>query len=162
WLVKLTPTYPALGLLVPLVLYFVYTRQVLPGLRVFKHTLRGMSYARLGRYRPALTALRRATQLDPNNRLAREALWEVHRDPDAAGTWKLKRLLYHAVTEAEYDATPPANPPPAAGEGREGAFDHSYAQQLGLALVADPQRWRRGAEYLRLAARGLPQNAATI
>jgi hypothetical protein len=84
WLVKLTPSYPAIALLLPLVIYFVYTRQVLPGLRVFKHTLRGMSYARLGRYRPALIALRRAAQLDPNNRLAREALWEVHRDLDAA------------------------------------------------------------------------------
>src|SRR5207248_5233448 len=49
WLVKLTPSYPGIGLLLPLVVYFVYTRQVLPGLRVFKHTLRGMSYARLGR-----------------------------------------------------------------------------------------------------------------
>ncbi|HEY1378817.1 MAG TPA: tetratricopeptide repeat protein [Gemmataceae bacterium] len=294
WLVKLTPTYPALGLLVPLVMYFVYTRQVLPGLRVFKHTLRGLSYARLGRYRPALTALRRAAQLDPNNRLAREALWEVHRDLDAARiaadpelanlidpylcldrvaallladrpteaqrtesmhlldlvagqapallpqvtywravadthanrldraaegltrlldsaawpagdpsrksvllpawqlaltlhpelnhrvgavevtkpgrrleaiaavertladvpedaeAWKLKRLLYHDVTEAEYDAGPVTE------------FDHAYAQQLGLALVADPGRWRRGVEYLRIAARGLPQNAPSI
>jgi tetratricopeptide (TPR) repeat protein len=294
WLVRLTPSYPSIGLLLPLVVYFVYTRQVLPGLRVFKHTLRGISYSRLGRYRPALQALRRAAQLDPTNRLAREALWEVHRDldaariaadpelvnlidpnlcldraaallladrptaaqrseathlldlvagqaphllpqatywravadthggavdraagglvrlldptswpandpsrksvllmawqlaltlhpelahrvgsvevtkpgrrleaiaaveralidvPDDAESWKLKRLLYRDVTEAEYDAGPVAE------------FDHAYAHQLGLALVADASRWRRGAEYLRLAARGLPHNAASI
>ena len=77
-------TMPAIGLLLPLVLYVVYTKRVLPGLRVFKHTLRGLSYARLGRYRPALISLRRAVQLDPTNRLARETLWEVHRDLDAA------------------------------------------------------------------------------
>lgn len=294
WLVKLTPTYPAVGLLLPLALYFVYTRQVLPGLRVFKHTLRGMSYSRMRRYRPALVALRRAVHLAPDNRLAREALWEVHRDldaariaadpelvnlidpylcldraasllladrpgepqraeathlldlvasqaphllpqitywrtvadthagqldraaqglarlldpatwpagdpsrrsvllqawqlaltlhpelarrvgtaevtkpgrrreaiaaveraladvPDDAESWKLKRLLYHDLTEIEYDAGPDAE------------FDHGYVHQLGLALIGDPQRWRRGTEYLRLAARGLPQNAPTI
>src|SRR5204863_4360013 len=35
-------------------------------------------------------------------------------------------------------------------------FDHTYTQQLGLALIADAARWRRGVEYLRIAARGLP------
>ncbi len=84
WLFRLTQNMPLIGLALPAAIYFVYTKRVLPGLRVFKHTLRGMSYARLGRYRPALTALRRAVQLDPDNRLARDALWELHRDLDAA------------------------------------------------------------------------------
>jgi tetratricopeptide (TPR) repeat protein len=294
WLIRLTPNLPLIGLVVPAVVYFLYSRRVLPGLRVFKHTLRGFSYARLGRYRPALTALRRAVQLDPTNRLARETLWEVHRDldvnriagdpelrglidpylcldraaallladhpgeaqraeaahlldlvagqtpallpqvtywravaatharqfdqaaaelarlldpsawpaddpsrrsvllpawqlaltlhpelkrragepelakpgrrleaiaaveraladnPEDAEAWKLKRLLYHELTEADYAAGPVA------------AFDHAYVQQLGLALVNDPTRWRRGVEYLGLAARGLPQNAPSI
>jgi tetratricopeptide (TPR) repeat protein len=290
WLIKPAPTYPWIGLLA----FFAYTRYVLPRLRVFKHTLRGLSYARLGRYRPALTALRRAAQLDPTNRRAREALWDVHRDLDAAkiaadpelvnlidphlcldraaallladrptetqraeathlldlvvgqaptllpqvtywravadthagrldraaeglvrlldptagpagdlarqsvlapawqlaltlhpelnrrvGTvevakpgrrleaiaaaeralaelpddpeaWKLKRLLYFDMTEAEFDAGPVTG------------FDYPYVEQLGLALIADKGRWRRGADYLRLAARGLPQNAPSI
>ncbi|MFO0808349.1 MAG: tetratricopeptide repeat protein [Gemmataceae bacterium] len=83
WLIKVTPTLPLLALAVPALLYYGYSRYVMPGLRVFKHTLRGMSYARLGRYRPALASLRRAVELDPANRLAREALWDVHRDLDA-------------------------------------------------------------------------------
>src|SRR5262249_32928818 len=70
--------------------------------------------------------------------------------PEDAEAWKLKRLLYHDITEAEYDAGP------------VGEFDHAYAQQLGLALVAAPGRWRRGVEYLRLSARGLPQSAPSI
>ena len=80
WLVRPQPASPFLGLFA----FFAYTWLVLPRLRVFKHTLRGLSYARLGHHRPALTALRRATRLDPANRRAREALWEVHRDLDAA------------------------------------------------------------------------------
>ncbi len=288
------PARPWLDLLVPLIAYVIYTRQVLPRLRIFKHTLRGLSYARLGRYSAALIALRRATRLDPANRRAREALWEVHRNldaakfvadpelvnlidphfcldraaallladrpteaqraeathlldlvadqapsllpqatywravaethagrldqageqlgrlldpaawpagnlarqsvlvpawqlaltlhpelnrrvgaievakpgrrleaiaaverrlaemPDDAEAWKLKRLLYQDVTEAEYDAGPVPG------------FNHAFVQQLGLALIADSKRWQRGAEYLRLAARGLPQNAPSI
>ena len=62
----------------PVVLYFFYTLKVLPGLRVFKHVLRGISHASVGRYRPALLAFRRALQLDPNNQTAREEFWHVH------------------------------------------------------------------------------------
>jgi tetratricopeptide (TPR) repeat protein len=68
----------SLAFLMPIVLYFGYTIRVLPGLRVLKHAFRGMSYARVGRHRRALQAFRRALQLDPNNRLAREGFWEVH------------------------------------------------------------------------------------
>jgi tetratricopeptide (TPR) repeat protein len=293
WLIKPTPDLPLLGLIIPAAIYYVYSRRVLPGLRVFKHALRGFSYARLGRYRQALTALRRAVQLDPNNRLARETMWDVHRalqpaaiaadphllklvdpylcldraaallnerpndaqmaeathlldlvagqdaallprveywrsvaatharrfadaataltrvldpaawpaddpvrksvllqawqlaltlhpelnrrvgtpqlaqpgrrqeaiaaveralsqTPDAADAWTLKRLLYSGLTEADYENGPVAE------------FDHSYAQQLGLALVNDSAQWRRGVEYLRIALRGLPQNGPSI
>jgi hypothetical protein len=74
----------------------------------------------------------------------------LQEDVEDGPAWTLKRLLYQDVTEADYDA--------AAGDPSQVAagFDHGYAQQLGLALINDPQRWRRGAEYLRLAARGLP------
>src|SRR5262245_10717944 len=64
-----------LGFFLPVILYFWYTFRVLPGLRVFKYVLRGISHAAVGRYRPALLAFRRALQLDPNNRLAREEFW---------------------------------------------------------------------------------------
>jgi tetratricopeptide (TPR) repeat protein len=78
WLIDLTPTVRSVGFIVPLGLYFAYTLKLMPGLRVFKHTLRGYSYAQMGRVRPALKALRRALQLDPNNQLALAGLARVH------------------------------------------------------------------------------------
>jgi tetratricopeptide (TPR) repeat protein len=289
----------SLAFLLPIVLYFGYTIRVLPALRILKHAFRGYSHARVGRHRRALLSFRRALQLDPNNRLAREGFWEVHRsldldqlarDPqtlalvdlglclDRAGTlllskptpaqlaeaqrllelvlkldpgrqpavcyWRavafthggqlgpaahelervldpahfghdnphrlgvllpawqlalllhpglrervglpqlahpgrrmeaiaaverqlaeapddpgaqaLKRLLYQDLTEAEYNA----------GAGDPGLaaahVDHAYLQHLGLALINDDARWQRGGEYLRLAARGLPDLGPTL
>jgi tetratricopeptide (TPR) repeat protein len=279
--------------------YLVYTWYILPGLRVFKHVLRGLSHARVGRHRQALQAYRRALQLDPKNQMAREGSWAVHRsldldelakDPEtlalvdldlclnragslllqphpapeklseahrlldlvahqrpalqpnvdywrcvallhagqidqaastlervvghAYGTtnpqrkatlfpawqlalilhdqmkervglpqlalpgrrmeaiaavethlaenykdsaaWSLKRMLYQDMTEADYDDAAGAHGAVADG------FDHQYAQELGLALINDPQRWQRGGEYLRMAARGLPALGPTL
>jgi tetratricopeptide (TPR) repeat protein len=288
----------SLGFLVPVAAFFWYTTRVLPALRVLKHAFRGLSYARAGKHRRALEAFRRALQLDPQNRIARQGIWDVHRsldvrtlaqdpetlalvdidlclervgmllvhgkpspdqldeanrlielvltlkpsarpaaeywravalthakeydraaesltgvlDPSQAGTddqqrrdillpawrmamtvgelnrrvgeaqlalpgrrmeailaverhlaehpqdpdvWGMKRMFYHEVTEAEYDA----------GAGARQAvngFDHEYVQQLGLALIDDDARWARGAEYLRMAARGLPATGPTV
>jgi tetratricopeptide (TPR) repeat protein len=76
--------------------------------------------------------------------------------PDA-GAWELKTLLYEGVTENEYDVRRgPARSLPS------GEFDHMHALQLGLALLADGQHWRRGAELLRISARGLPEKAPSI
>ncbi len=289
----------SLAFILPVALYFGYTLKVLPGLRVLKHAFRGMGYARAGRHRRALQAFRRALHLDPNNRLAREGFWNVHRaldldqlahdpptlalvdlqlcldraasllvqgrpapeqltealrlldlverldpalrpaidywravgltharqfdqaaaalarvldpahygadnsrrraillmawqlalllhdelrrrvgqpqlahagrrmeaidvverhlaeHPDDKDIWGLKRLLYQDVTEADYDAF--------AGPGQVAShFDHPYVQQLGLALIEDAARWRRGGEYLRLAARGQPALGPTL
>jgi tetratricopeptide (TPR) repeat protein len=293
------PNYQGMALIVTLMLYFFYTTRILPGLRVFKHALRGLSYARVARHRQALLAFRRALELDPDHALAREGLWSVHSamdsrqlandpqtlalidfdlcldragalllepspgpekldearhllelvvtqrptlrprvhywravtdlharqydsaaaeltavidpttyapddaqrravqfqawqlalllhpemnrrvgtpqlalpgrrmeaiaaverqlsvGPEDAGAWDLKRLLYSALTEAEYDAA-------AGAEGIAADFDHGYVQQLGLALINDPGRWERGAEFLRLAARGLPAQGPTL
>jgi tetratricopeptide (TPR) repeat protein len=290
----LPPGTQSVAFILPVMVYFMYTMRVLPGLRVFKHVLRGLSYFQIGRFRNALLSFRRALQLDPNNELARQGYWRVHcaldldhlagdpqtlalvdldlcldragsllvqpptperlqeahrlldlvlsqrpamrasvaywravaqahaRDldraaqelevvldpahcgaddpqrlsvlfqawqlalllhdelrkrvgqpqlaqpgrrmevmaaverhmaahPDDAAGWNLKRMLYQDVTEAEYEAAASAPDQPAEG------FDHAYAQQLGLALVGDATRWRRGCEYLRMAARGLPE-----
>jgi tetratricopeptide (TPR) repeat protein len=299
WLLKLTPNFRYLGFIIPLGLFVVYTYRVLPGLRVFKHAIRGIGHAQLGQYRLALQEFRRALQLDPKNALAYEGMWNVHRaldlqqlvnDPETlalvdfdlcvqrvstllleagptpaklaeahrlldlvlnqrpalepaveywravafthsrqyeqaaaaltnvldssryaagdvqrravllpawqlaltlhreltqrvgtpqlavpgrrmeaigaverhlatqpgdAAVWELKRLLYSGLTEADYEAA--AGPEQAAAD-----FDHSYAQQLGLALIPDPVRWARGAEYLRLAARGLSASGPSI
>ena len=77
-----SPTFKTLALVLPAAIYFLYTRRILPGLRVFKHVLRGISYAKVGRYRQALISLGRAIQLDPQNTLARETLWRVHQEID--------------------------------------------------------------------------------
>jgi tetratricopeptide (TPR) repeat protein len=79
---NVAPYFQFVGLLLPLVLYYVYTRRVLAGLRVFKHVLRAISFARIGRHRWALQSLNRALELDPNNALAREQLWTIHRQMD--------------------------------------------------------------------------------
>lgn len=292
WLIKVTPGVPLLALVIPAAVFYVYTRRVMPGLRVFKHSLRGLSYARLGRPRDALVHLRRAAELDPGNSLARATLWDVHRrldpaalrDPDLselvdpylcldrvagllavppgpgraaeaqhlldlverrqptlaapvtywravaalhahdtevaaanlnrvldpgawpageparrsilfaawnlalllhpelrvrvgepelqrpgrrleaidavervlteaptdATAWTLKRIFYSGLSEAEFVAGP------------VGVFDPLYAEQLGLALADDPERARRGAEYLGMAARGLAVEAPRL
>jgi len=73
------PAYRSVGVLAPIVVYLWYTLQVLPWLRVLKHIVRGLGHSRVGRHRLALLAYRRALQLDPNNRLARDGYWAVHR-----------------------------------------------------------------------------------
>jgi tetratricopeptide (TPR) repeat protein len=88
-----------------------------------------------------------------------EAIVAVERhlqtSPEDPGAWDMKRVLYSSLTEADYAA--------AVGEGRAAvAFDHAYAQQLGLALINDPNRWQRGSEYLRIAARGMPATGPSI
>jgi tetratricopeptide (TPR) repeat protein len=286
--------FKTMGLVIAVILYFLYTMRILPGLRVFKHVLRGWNYAHVGKYKLALQSLGRALRLDPANALARETLWKVHRaldmsevvndpetlelinfdlclqrvrdllmetpkpeqlaeanrlldlvssqrpimqprcaywravallhqrcyeeaaallesvlddstgadnphrrlilfqawqlclivhpemnlrvgtaqlripgrrmeaiaaverrlaegeDPDA---WDLKRLLYSGLTEEEYNA---------ARQKAAADFDYEYSRQLGLALVPDAERWQRGVEYLRIAARGLPAQGPSI
>jgi tetratricopeptide (TPR) repeat protein len=303
----------SLAFVLPVFLYFGYTMRVLPGLRVLKHAFRGFSYTRVGRYRRALQAFRRALQLDPNNRLARDGFWDVHRlldlgqltndpqtlslvdldlcleragsllvqgkpteaqldealrllnlvlslqpdrrpqvdywravahtharqfeqatsdlehlldpahygpanpyrkaillqawqlaltlheelrrrvgavqlvlpgrrmeaiaaverhladHPDDKDIWGLKRILYQDLTETEYLAAVGEGLAPISSHEATGplplekpAFDYEYVQQLGLALVNDDGRWRRGGEYLRMAAHGLPALGPTL
>jgi tetratricopeptide (TPR) repeat protein len=291
---SLSPNFKTIVLVLPIALYFLYTRRIMPGIRVFKHVLRGISYAKVGRFRPALISLRRALELNPADQRAQEALWRIHQemdftqlvnDPetlavvdfqlcldrvswlllqnkprpeqiqeahrlmglvesqrpalaprcrywravaythqgnfdeataalesvlaapeqdtsarrtvlfpawqlaimlhpelkrrvgspmlampgrrmeaiaaverqlavkaDDSAAWDLKRLLYSELTESDYDSA--AAPGKAAGD-----FDHEYVHQLGLALIEDRERWQRGCEYLRMAARGLPLKA---
>jgi tetratricopeptide (TPR) repeat protein len=64
--------------LVVAIIYFIYTTRIMPGLRVFKHTLRGYSYMNLDRLRPAIGSFRRALELDPNNHLAGQGMVALH------------------------------------------------------------------------------------
>lgn len=288
--------FKSIVLVIPPALYYLYTRHVLPVLRVSKHALRGMSYRQVGNTRAALVSLGRALQLDPQHTLARQQLWEIHREldvselagqpdiipllnfnlclervsqlllrdrpapeqireahhlldlivaqqplmlpcahywravarthekqyddaadelgrvlklpqqdtpfrqaihfpawqlalvlhpevarrvgtpllarpgerldaiaaverqlaqvPNDPAAWDLKRLLYSELTEGDYDSV---------AQGRTARdFDHEYTKQLGLALIGNAERWQRGAEYLRIAARGLPAQATGL
>lgn len=79
---EVAPNIGIVALILPMGVYFLYTRRILPGLRVFKHALRGMSYAKVGRSRQALASLNRALQLDPSHTLAYSQLWDLHRRMD--------------------------------------------------------------------------------
>ena len=94
-------------LLAPAATYYWYTRFVLPELRVFKHVLRGVSYANVGHMGPALLSLGRALHLNPANSVAREQLWNVHRmmdfkeivkDPTTLGLLNFELCLGRAAT----------------------------------------------------------------
>ena len=83
---KMVNTGRGLPFLVPMTIYFVYVTKVLPGLRVFKHVLRGYSYMHLGRVREAVDFFRRAIQLDPKSALAIQGMQSLH------GTLSLAKL----------------------------------------------------------------------
>jgi tetratricopeptide (TPR) repeat protein len=76
---KLVNVGPAIAFLLPVTLYFVYATRVLPGLRVFKHVLRGYSYMNLGRLREAIYFFRRALELDPKGPLANQGMLALHK-----------------------------------------------------------------------------------
>jgi tetratricopeptide (TPR) repeat protein len=70
--------------LLPLALYYTYATRVLPGLRPFKHTLRGFGTLSLGRVRESLASFGRALRLDPRNALAAQGLYRLHREIDVS------------------------------------------------------------------------------
>jgi tetratricopeptide (TPR) repeat protein len=91
------PPAQLLVFIVPVLLYVGYTTLVLRRLRVFKQALRGLSYSKIGRYRQAIVAFRRALELDPANKMASEGLWSVYRSMD------LSQLAQDAETLAVID-----------------------------------------------------------
>ncbi len=78
YLLQFPKNMPAAGFLLPVALYFTYAVYVLPGLRVFKHTLRGYTYMEVGKIRPAVLSFRRALQLDERNVLAHQGMDALH------------------------------------------------------------------------------------
>jgi tetratricopeptide (TPR) repeat protein len=83
--------------LIPLTLYFVYATRILPGLRVFKHVLRGFSYMSLGRLALAIRFFRRAQELSPGSQLANEGMIHLHNN------LTLSKLENDRELEAELD-----------------------------------------------------------
>src|SRR5262249_38735579 len=82
--------------------------------------------------------------------------WGTERLPDQnpkdADAWELKRALYDNLTEQDFLERTPG----------EGEFDAGFARELGLARIGDPVRWRRGIEFLRLAAYALPAHSPSL
>jgi len=95
----------------------------------------------------------------PGKRLEaiRDAVRTLAADASDEDAKLLRQHLYEELTEAEYRAA--AGP---AGHLPAEDFDHAYALSVGLTLFADPERWRRGAEFMRIAARGLPDKSLSI
>ena len=69
----------AFAFLLPMTIYFVYATRVLPGLRVFKHVLRGYSYMNIGKLRESLYFFRRALTLNPTHPLATNGMLALHK-----------------------------------------------------------------------------------
>jgi tetratricopeptide (TPR) repeat protein len=150
---------PAAVFLLPVALYFVYTTRILPGLRVFKHALRGLSYLQMGRFRLSLLSLRRALQRDPRNSLARETLWRVHRSIDYEHLPNDPELLALIDFDLclERAATLLLNPGPTPGQLAEAHRLLDLVIRQRPALAPPVQYWRAVAftharQYDRAAA----------
>ncbi len=81
---------------------------------------------------------------------------QLAKQPDDPAAVELKRTLYAGLTEAEFVAAAATTAPT--------DFNYDYVEQLGLALVDDPDpaRVERGMGYLRIAGRGLPARGPAI
>ena len=82
YLIGFAAAMPGIGgaapFMIPVTLYFVYATRILPGLRVFKHVLRGFSYMNVGKLALAIRFFRRALELNPQNQLANEGMLTLH------------------------------------------------------------------------------------
>src|SRR5262249_42861727 len=109
---------------------------------------------------------------EPGRRL--DAIAAVERQlgtsPQDQAAWALKEMLYHDLREVEFLAAFGAKgerfganePGPLPDLAMRPSFDFAYVEQLGLAQIEDNTRWQRGAEYLRMAARGVPLGAPRL
>jgi tetratricopeptide (TPR) repeat protein len=136
--------------LIPLVLYFVYTTRVMPGLNVFKHALRGYSYMSVDRLRLALRFFNRALELDPRSQLASTGLVALHNnltlsklddDPELVNELDFSLCLDRAAT-----LLMPPNPPPSAQARAEAERFLALVEQKKPAYLAR-------ADYLRVISR---------
>jgi tetratricopeptide (TPR) repeat protein len=136
-LLKFPDRMPAAGFLLPVTLYFAFVMFVLPGLRVFKHTLRGYSYMEIGKLRRALLSFRRALQLDAANALAHQGMDALH-------------------SNIEIDQVDSAT---------LGLLDPERCSRRARALLAQkptPEQMNKVQHILKLLERAWPRLAATV
>lgn len=91
---------PALVLVVlvlPVVVFAVIARTVLPGWASFKMAFKGRALARQGDLPGALACFRQALRLNPSDRMAREGYWRTHLElePEGVASDPLARRLIH-------------------------------------------------------------------
>ncbi len=86
-------------LLAPVIVYFIYATRILPGLRVFKHTLRGYTAFQTNDYLRSIQSFKHALKLDPKNELASLGMIALHHHVDVtklpANSEILNHLDYH-------------------------------------------------------------------
>jgi tetratricopeptide (TPR) repeat protein len=82
-------------LLAPLIVYFVYSTRILPGLRIFKHTLRGYTALQTDDHLRSVQSFRRALRLDARNELASQGMIALHHRVDVTKLAPDAELLRH-------------------------------------------------------------------
>ncbi|MCE9531564.1 MAG: hypothetical protein K8T89_10650 [Planctomycetes bacterium] len=87
-----------------------------------------------------------------------EAIGAVERQlaiqPKEPNIVEFRKTLYAGLQEIEYFDAAKERPP--------ADFGHRYAEEIGMSMINDPERWQRGAQYLRMAANGLPLRRPSI
>jgi tetratricopeptide (TPR) repeat protein len=80
----------------------------------------------------------------------------LRRQPDDPIARELKEYLYSGLTLSEFEAGQRCAPEAIKH------LDFAYIYQKGQQLLTSQDSWRRGAEFLHMAASGMPEKAPTI
>ena len=87
-----------------------------------------------------------------------EAICAVERQlalqPGEHSVLEFRKSLYEQLQEREYFES--------AKSGVPADFSHRYTEEIGMKLIANPDQWQRGAQYLRMAANGQPLRRPSI
>ena len=136
--------------IIPLAIYFLYATRIMPGLRVFKHVLRGYSYMNVNRLRTSIQFFRRALDLDPRSTLAIQGMVSLHdnltlskidNDPELVNELDFSLCLDRAAV-----LLMPPTPPPAQADRAEAERFLTLVEQKKPAYLAR-------VDYLRVISR---------
>lgn len=136
--------------LVALAFYFLYATRIMPGLRVFKHILRGYSYMNVDRLRTSIQFFRRALELDPRSSLANQGMVALHNnltltkidnDPELVNDLDFSLCLDRAAV-----LLMPPTPPPSQQDRAEAERFLTLVEQKKPAYLAR-------VDYLRVISR---------
>lgn len=136
-------------LIAPLILYFLYATRILPGLRVFKHTLRGYTALQTNDYLRSVQSFKRALRLDSTNELASQGMITLHHRVDVtqlpANSELLKHLDYgFCLDQATNDLI--GSRPPSVSE-------RDKAERLLALVEQQAPKYSARVDYLRAVSR---------